>query len=146
MSRQAIGELGLKDMYKLYKSTVENPVDWKVYRDVCHMANKKIAQKVLEGRSVQLPYLNRIEIRKHKQLDNRKNFDYGHYNKTGVKRLHTNDHSAGFVGRWHWKKSLCKIAGKTPFSFQPTRDNQRECSAQFSIEFGHSKYAESNLN
>lgn len=143
MPRRSIGELSLKDAYKIYKEEALKPLPWKEYRDICHATNKEFAAMIVAGKDMKLPLLGYIGIRKSKENLERKNYDYGHYNKTGEKRMIINNHSDGFLGKWWWNKSRCMLSGKFPYSFTATRDLKREIAAIFKEPKGHTRYPES---
>jgi hypothetical protein len=121
------GERGIYDIYKYYKTTVKEPLDFKTFKKVVFMHNKLLAQEVIEfGSNVRLPNrLGYFKIRKTKMNYKNLKFDYGTYNKTGVKAFHLNEHSDDFKCRFLWNKAKCIVKGKKPWSFTPSRENKR---------------------
>lgn len=142
--RVNIGEKGVYHIYKYYKKTVNNPVEFKVFRKILFTHNKLLMQQVLEeGHMVRLPArLGRIRVRKTEMNYKQLKFDYGTYNKTGVKSYHVNTHSDDFKVRIFWEKSMCIVKGKTPWSFTPSRYNKRKLGKLMQETNGHNKYAQ----
>ena len=140
-------ELGIKNIYKFYRSdeyaTKGDKVLYDLFRQVCYAVNKKIAEKMLEGRTIKLPYnLGKFYIRKVKNNFKHLKYDYAHYNKTGEKVYHLNDHSAQFHAKWYWERISCRIAGHTIYSFIPSRGNKRALSKAMKQPGGYKKYLE----
>lgn len=142
--RVNIGELGIHDMYNYYKVRVKNPISFDRFKAIAYTTNKLVVDKVLEGDTVKLPYrMGYLRVRKTKMNYDYLKFDYGTYNKTGIKAVHLNMHSDDFKARILWDKSKCIVAGKRPYCFQPTRVNfKRRLSAIMKTPGGHSRYLE----
>ena len=139
-----IGELGIKDLYKHYIETTKGSLTYKQFKNVVYLHNKKLVDEVLDGYTVKLPYrLGNLRIKKTKMNYDYVKFDYGTYNKTGIKAVHLNEHSDDFKARILWEKSKCIVDGKRPYCFQPTRVNfKRRLSGIMSIVNGHKRYLE----
>jgi hypothetical protein len=132
------------DIYEHYKKTTDNPVDKKTFKRVLMALNTEFMRMIIyEGKEVRMPYLNMLSVRKTKNKTVH-TFDYGHYNKTGEKRLHDNEHSDGYSARFHWTKSKCLIPGKKAYSLDISRDNSRALAAEMKKPNGHTKYIELN--
>ena len=142
--RVAIGEKGLKDVYKLYKSKVKSPVDYATFAKVCQLHNRLLMSKVIEkGHNIRLPYrLGFIRVKKTKMDFKHVKFDYGEFNKTGIKSFFLNEHSDEYKARILWEKSKCIIPGKRPYCFQPTREWKRRLAAIMKSPGGHKRYLE----
>lgn len=138
------GEDGIYSLYKVYKKTVENPMEFKLYRKVIFAFNKALMVEILEGASnIKLPArLGCIRVKKTQMTYKRLMFDYGEYNKSGLKTYHTNTHSDDFKVRILWEKSKCIISGKAPWSFTPARINKRRLAKLMKEEGGHKRYQE----
>ena len=138
------GEDGIYSLYKVYKKVVEEPLDFKTYRRVIFAFNKMIMDEILEGASnIKLPArLGCIRVKKSKMTYARLMFDYGEYNKSGLKTYHTNVHSDDYKVRILWEKSKCIISGKTPWSFIPARINKRRLAKLMKENGGHKRYQE----
>lgn len=132
------------DIYKHYKNINENPVSKKVFMEVLTAINIEFMRQIIEeGKEIRMPYLSTLCITKNKNIK-KETFDYEHFNLTGEKRNYTNEHSDGYRAKFRWKKSGCKIPGKTVYSFKPARDNSRNLAKEMKKFNGHSKYIERN--
>ena len=138
------GEDGIYSLYKVYKKEVKEPMDFKTYRRVLFAFNKRLMDEILEGASnIKLPArLGCIRVKKTKMNYKRLMFDYGEYNKSGLKTYHTNTHSDDYKVRILWEKSKCIIRGKEPWSFIPARINKRRLAKLMKEEGGHKRYTE----
>lgn len=132
----------LLQSYSLYSNEHENPVSLKEYKKICYQFNKEIARLIVEeGIIYQLPYkLGKLGIRRRKMKFKNLKFDFGEYNKTGIKTYHLNEHSKEWYGFCHWKKMDCKVIGKWYYQFKLTRDNSRRLASIFQEENGYQKY------
>jgi len=140
-------ELGIKDSYKYYRSNDYTTKDEKVlyddYRKICYAVNAKIAEKIIEGKQIKLPFnLGQIFIRKVKNNFKHLKFDYAHFNKTGEKSFHLNTHSNKFHAKWFWQKISCRIPGNKIYSFIPSRDNKRSLAQVMKQPGGYKRYLE----
>jgi hypothetical protein len=140
-------ELGVKDIYKYYRSkdttTKEDKVLYDEFRRISYAINKKIAEKMLEGKFIKLPFnLGNFYIRKVRNNFKNLKFDYAHYNKTGEKVVHLNSHSNQYHAKWFWQKISCRIPGHTIYSFIPSRQNKRNLAKLMKEPGGYKKYLE----
>lgn len=136
------GAKGELDIFNLYKQTADNQVDKKKFKEVLVALNEEfIRMVVMDGKEVRMPYLNMLSIRKSKNSKGN-HFDYGHFNKTGEKRIFDNKHSDGYSAYFHWKKSQCRIPGKSVYSFEVARSNSRLLAQEMKVTGGHIKYVE----
>lgn len=124
------GERGIYDMYKYYLCNTSNGVTFEVFREIVFKHNKYLAEEIIsKGTNIRLPNrLGYIRVRKTKMNYKNLKFDYGTYNKTGVKAFHLNEHSDDFKARVLWNKQKCIVKGKRPWSFTPSRENKRAVS------------------
>lgn len=140
-------ELGVKYIYKYYRSedyTIEDDkVLYEIFRKICYSINAKIADKMLEGQYIRLPFnLGKFYIKKVKNNFKNLKFDYAHFNKTGQKTFHLNTHSNKFHAKWYWEKISCRISGNTIYSFIPSRGNKRNLAKSMQVTGGYKKYLE----
>lgn len=140
-------ELGIKDIYKYYRSnlyvTKHDKVLYKEYSKIIYAVNKKIAEKLLEGKYIKFPYnLGKFYIRKVKNNFKHLKFDYAHFNKTGEFSYHLNIHSNMYHAKWFWEKISCRIPGNTIYSFIPSRENKRALAAIMKSPGGYKRYLE----
>ena len=140
-------EFGIKDLYRFYRSkdytTKDEKVLYEDYRKICYAVNKKLAQRMLEGKFIRLPFnLGKVYIRKVKNNFKHLKFDYAYFNKTGEKAFHLNEHSDKFHAKWFWEKISCRVPGNKIYSFIPSRHNKRELSRLMQQPGGYLKYLE----
>ena len=132
------------DIYKHYKSINDNPIDKKTFMRVLNALNIEFMRMIIEeGKEVRMPYLSTLFIKKTKN-SKIKAFDYNHFNLTGEKIYIENEHSDGYMAKFHWRKSKCKIPGKMVYAFKPARDNARALAKEMKKFNGHAKYIEYN--
>ena len=136
------GALASREMYALYKSTCENPVDYKKYKEIVIACNTEFMRMIIEeGREIRMPYLNMLKVRKRK-VTNKPAVDYGHLKKTGEVKIYENTHSDGFSARIHWSKSKAIVIGKSVYSFNLVRSWNRAIAVEMKKPNGHVKYSE----
>ena len=134
----------LRESYKLYKNTVENPVDIKVYLRLAADYNKFLISKVLDGKEVTLPSrMGTLSIVGRKQ---KVKFDE-EGNPTGLapdwvrtkllwardsiakanRKLlfHLNSHTENVRYKFLWSKKNVLVENKTLYSLRLTRTNKR---------------------
>ena len=135
------GAKRLDDMYDLYVSSAEKPLNKKEYSVVLEECNKEFMNLVLAGREVRMPYLSTVHISKSLNYK-RETFDYKHFNETGEKRYISNEHSKGYRAKFKWTKRAMPIVGCAVYSFIATRALQRELATEMKKPNGHAKYSE----
>jgi len=140
-------ELGIKKIYKFYRSkeylTKDDKVLYDDFRKVCYAVNARIAEKMLEGKYIRLPFnLGKFYIRKVKNSYKHLKLDYNYFNTTGKIAYHLNEHSNKFHAKWFWEKISCRIKGSKIYSFIPTRKNKRELSKKMQQPGGYINYLE----
>jgi hypothetical protein len=140
-------ELGIKQVYKYYRSkdytTKDEKVLYEEFKSICYAVNKRLAEKILEGNHVKLPFnLGDFYIKKVKNNYKHLKYDYGHYNKTGEKIYHLNAHSKKYHAKWFWRKINCRIPGHIIYSFIPSRGNKRNLATIMKRPDGYKKYLE----
>lgn len=139
--------LGIREIYKHYRSenyiTKETKVLYKDFTTVCANVNKRISEKMLEGKSFKFPNnLGIFYIRKRKLNFDKLKFNYALFNKTGQKSFFLNEHSRKFYAKWYWEKIACRIPGHTLYSFIPSRENKRALAQVMFQANGFKKYIE----
>lgn len=134
----------LRESYKLYKKSVSNPVDIKVYLLLAADYNKFLLDKVLDGKEITLPSrMGTLSIvgRKQKIKFNDKGeiiglapdwvktkalWDNNPEAKEKKKRLfHTNSHTGNVRYKFLWSKKNVLVENKTLYSLRLTRTNKR---------------------
>lgn len=94
-------------------------IDEKTYLNICREANLLIRDKIMyEAEEVKLYYrLGSLRIRKVKTPLNKLAMDFKHYNETGVRIMHLNEHTKGFHCRWFWHKEYVNVSNNSYYSF-----------------------------
>jgi|VirMetMinimDraft_7_1064189.scaffolds.fasta_scaffold27790_3 hypothetical protein len=134
----------LRDSYKLYKESVENPTDIKTYLLLAADYNKFLIDKVLEGKSITLPSrMGTLEIvgRKTKirfdedgkiiglapdWVKTKELWDKNPQAKKEKKRVfHLNEDTGGYRFKFLWSKKNVLVENKTLYSLRLTRTNKR---------------------
>jgi len=116
------------------------PVSLKVYRNICEEFNEAVAEEILKGNEFKMPgRLGNMRIVKSKTKMNPKKLriDFNHFNKTGEKIFHLNQHSDGYKVRWYWGKKNCRVKCKTFYCFKPSRENKRKLAEAMFQPNGH---------
>jgi hypothetical protein len=135
------------DMYKFYMSIIKSDkfkLTIAEYKEIIHEYNKIVSDLMVdESIVVRLPFrMGEIGVGKRKQNYDYERLDYGHFNKTGEKRYHTNIHSKGWIPKIFWSKRDCVIKNKKYYSFTPTSSVKKRVSKIMLQPEGHKKYFE----
>lgn len=138
----------VRDSYKFYLQTTENPVDIKTYLLINAEYNKFLISKVLEGDEVTLPgRMGTLSIVGKKQkirfdeegnvvglapdwVKTKKlweNNKEARKNKTRV--FHTNSHTDNTRYKFLWSKARVLVTNKTLYALRITRTNKRAVSS-----------------
>lgn len=134
----------VRDSYKLYKQTAENPVDMKTYIAYANEYNKFLAEKILEGNEVTLPSrFGTVTVVGKKQkvsfnddgtikglapdwVKTKELWARNPEAKENKKLLyHTNNHTDNTRYKFFWSKQRILIQNKILYSLRMTRDNKR---------------------
>lgn len=96
----------LTHIYKYYKRDIVNPeskynVDYKTYRSICEQFNELVVDDIIDNAAeFKLPLrMGVFRIKLVKTNLNKLFLDYGHFNKTGEKAVHLNEHSNDYYAR-----------------------------------------------
>lgn len=133
----------LRDSYKKYLQTTDNPVDIKTYLMLSSLYNKFLIGKCLQGNEVTLPSrMGTLSIVGRKP---RTRFEEGKIvglapdwvktkelwdsNPAAKERkqlmYHTNAHTDGVKYKWNWSKMNVLVENKTLYALRLTRENKR---------------------
>ena len=114
----------------------------KEFKAITYMCNKLIVEAALKGLHIRLPFKMGL-LKIVKRLGNPENLklNYKHYNATGEKLYHLNEHSDGWYGRWDWTK-YGLVSNIVCYSFIPSWDNARACSKAFFEKNGYKRFSE----
>lgn len=152
MSRVAIGELGIKDMYEFYKEYTPSPVSFKLYKEVVNEYLQEILNLIIdEGHNYRIPgMLGYFRIQK-KMMDfdiQKMSVDWKASKEVGKRVYHLNNHSDGYRIKFLWekKKAILKKDSKRPYSFTLARDVKRRLASVMKKPNGHTKYPEEFIN
>lgn len=134
----------IRDSYKHYKKSVENPIDIKTYISIANNFNNFLMDKVLDGLEVVLParlgVMSIVGTKQKIKFDNNGNpilppdwvktkklwedNPEAKANKTLV--YQTNDHTNGIRYKLLWSKKRVLVENKNLYSFRLTRTHKRE--------------------
>ena len=139
----------LRESYKLYKATVENPVDIKIYLVLAAEYNQFLIDKVLEGKEVTLPSrmgtLSIVGKEQQIKFDKDGKMTGLAPDWVGTKKLwesnpaaakakklvyHVNDHTQNVRYKYLWSKKNVLVENKTLYSLRLTRTNKRAVHAK----------------
>lgn len=114
----------------------------KQVKQVMYLFNKILSSWLIEkGYRYKLPHrLGYFEVAKTKMQYHLLKFDYGEWNKTGLKVYHENNHSDGWYARLHWEKKGSRVINKKWYYFKLVRANQRMIAKQ--MKENHKIYRE----
>lgn len=99
--------LTIRDIYKFYKKTYDEPVEYKVFAKVVKLCNKELVNQIVnESQIVDLPYrLGKMQICRFKRSfnkpKNKLSVDWKLTKEHGFKIFHEDDN----VYKWVWKKT-----------------------------------------
>jgi hypothetical protein len=125
----------IQDSYKDY--VVKYPegsvyfLTYPEYKDITTMYLNHIADNLVQKSiTVRLPFrLGTLAVVKHKPIyKSIKNMviDWTRSKELSKQVRQFNDHSNGFIYRFHWDRKNCITDNKTAYMFNPTRLNKRE--------------------
>lgn len=134
----------LRESYKLYKQSVENPIDIKTYLILAADYNKFLIDKVLEGKEVTLPSrMGTLSILGKEQqikfdeegkvkglapdwVRTKELWELNPQAKAEKKLLyHMNSHTDNVRYKFLWSKKNVLVENKTLYSLRLTRTNKR---------------------
>lgn len=119
-----------KDYLEQYPEGTDYYITYNEYRDITTMFFKHIADElVLKSVTFRLPFrLGNITVVKHKpSYKSIKNMTMDWFKSKELNRQvrEFNEHSNGYVYRFHWDRKTCILDNKTIYRFQPSRVNKR---------------------
>lgn len=134
----------IRNSYKTYKESTENPVDFATYLNIAYLYVSFLMEKVLKGYEVTLPSnMGTLEIRGTKEkitIDEngeikglspnwKKTFELWNSNPEAKEKkklvYNTNEHSSNIRYRFVWRKSGSYTTNKTLYSLKISRANKR---------------------
>jgi hypothetical protein len=130
--------LTIKDIHKDYVKHVEDPIETRLFKQICEEFNMLIVDGILEGGEFSMgSNLSTISIRRIERNPSKPTIDWWESNRYKQELLAQGkelfDVSTGQGEEWfiyytdpwyckyHWQKSRCKISNKSAYRFTPTR-------------------------
>ena len=146
-----------RDFRKKHK-VIYPDINREKYVNVCYLINQKISDKIIkESFEFKMPgKLGVLSIRKNKLkifvkdgklqknkmiIDWGKTWEYWLQEYPGLTRkeinalegktpiYNMNEHSNGYIMRWHWDKLTCGVKNQTVYYFKPTKRNRLELAS-----------------
>ena len=128
----------LRDIYKVYSTEVNKPVDSLTFRDICSEFNIGIMDYILEGKEFNLgSNLSSISVTRQDRDPRNPRIDWGESNKYRKELLEEGKdiydastgkgeswfiyHTDPFYCKFYWNKGKCKIKNKSVYRFDATR-------------------------
>ena len=128
----------LKDIQKDYETHIENPLNSKLFKQLCEEFNMLVVEALLEGVKFSMgSNLSTLSIRRIERNPSAPTIDWWESNKYKTellsegKELYDKETEKGekwfiyytdpWYCKYHWKKSKCKIPNRTANRFTPTR-------------------------
>jgi hypothetical protein len=130
--------LTIKDIHKDYVKHVEDPIETRLFKQICEEFNMLIVDSILDGGEFSMgSNLSTLSIRRIERNPSKPTIDWWESNKykqellSEGKKLY--DVNTGEGEKWfiyytdpwyckyHWQKSRCKISNKSAYRFTPTR-------------------------
>lgn len=130
--------LTIKDIHKHYKKHVEDPIETRLFKQLCEEFNMLVVDMLLDGKEFTMgSNLSTLSIRRIERNPSNPTIDWWESNKykqellAEGKKLYDADTGEGekwfiyytdpWYCKYHWQKSRCKLANKTAYRFTPTR-------------------------
>lgn len=120
--------LAIRDVYKFYKRTSDDPVDYRTFAKVVKACNKEFVNQVVrESEILDLPYrLGKIQVarfeKKYDRPINKLAINWKLTKEHGFKIYHEDTN----IYKWCWKKHLAIVRNKTGYKFTASRFAKRE--------------------
>jgi hypothetical protein len=130
--------LTIKDIHKDYVKHVEDPIETRLFRQICEEFNMLVVEGILDGGEFSMgSNLSTLSIRRIERNPSKPTIDWWESNRYKQELLAKGkelfDVSTGQGEKWfiyytdpwyckyHWQKSRCKISNKSAYRFTPTR-------------------------
>jgi hypothetical protein len=128
----------LKNVYSDYRENVNNPIEARLFKQLCEEFNMLVIDEVLAGKEFNMgSHLSTLSIRRIERNVSRPTIDWWESNKykhellAEGKQLYDAETKEGekwfiyytdpWYCKYYWQKSKCKIPNKTAYRFTPTR-------------------------
>jgi hypothetical protein len=119
-----MNKYAVKDMYKEYKELhPESDVTYSLFSHYIERFNKKIIEKVLEGKTFYFGHnLGSVRIKRVKRNFNKPTIDWFETNKLKAQGINKHVYYTDeFWFRWYWDKYRAKVKNKAAYRFEPTK-------------------------
>ena len=143
------GSYGANSIYRFFFKDLQQDFDsefkltQKEYREIIYAFNKKLVDRILAGKVVELPYgLGEVRIKKKKLNVKYAAANLRKYQDTGIRSKFFNEHSDGFRARLYWRKEFCDVPGHYMFTHTFTRANKFRLSKIMQTPGEHKRYYE----
>jgi len=130
--------LTIKDIHKDYVKHVEDPIETRLFKQICEEFNMLIVDGILDGGEFSMgSNLSTLSIRRIERNPSKPTIDWWESNKYKQELLaegrelfnaDTGEGEKWFIYytdpwycKYHWQKSRCKISNKSAYRFTPTR-------------------------
>ena len=130
--------LTIKDIHKDYVKHVEDPIETRLFKQICEEFIMLIVDSILDGGEFSMgSNLSTLSIRRIERNPSKPTIDWWESNKYKQELLAEGrelfDADTGEGEKWfiyytdpwyckyHWQKSRCKISNKSAYRFTPTR-------------------------
>lgn len=146
-------DYNMRDIHNYYASKFDKKLDYKRFKEICVLFNKKLADKIItESFEFKMPYrAGNIRIKSEKKSIKFKDgkidvaatgIDWPSSHKmwkemypektykeimaTPNKKVlvYTNDHSNGYIMRWYWDRRLSNMKNQSLYIFKPVKGIQ----------------------
>tara|TARA_R110002012_G_scaffold148365_1_gene307148 strand:+ start:2066 stop:2548 length:483 start_codon:yes stop_codon:yes gene_type:complete len=128
----------IKDIHKDYIKHVEDPIETRVFKEICEEFNMHVVNVILDGGEFSMgSNLSTLSIRRIERNPSKPTIDWWESNKykqeliAQGKELYNAETEEGekwfiyytdpWYCKYHWQKSRCRIPNKTAYRFTPTR-------------------------
>lgn len=128
----------VKDIHKDYLKHVEDPIETRLFKQLCEEFNMMVIDFILSGGEFTMRNnLSTLSVRRIERNPSKPTIDWWESNKykqellAQGKELYDADTEEGekwfiyytdpWYCKYHWQKSRCKLANKTAYRFTPTR-------------------------
>ena len=128
----------IKDIHKDYVKHVEDPIETRLFKQICEEFNMLVIDMVLEGKQFPMGYnLSNLSIRRIERNPSKPTIDWWESNKYKQELLaegkdlynaETGEGEKWFIYytdpwycKYHWQKSRCKLANKSAYRITHTR-------------------------
>lgn len=128
----------IKDIHKDYIEHVEDPIETRLFKQLCEEFNMLVIEDILNGKEFNMgSNLSTLSIRRIERNPSKPTIDWWESNKykqellAEGKKLYDAETGEGekwfiyytdpWYCKYHWLKSRCKVPNKTAYRFTPTR-------------------------